>query len=170
VNALLLTVPLLLGQAPPSEVPPQIFVPEHAIDLRVEPQRAGHVAVRYDLSAPFPATQFHEAVENRLQDHGYRPAEFSILDPRTKREPVRGWSEYLDESRQCVRETGGEWIDPAGNVVQWWIRYTYPSKGVEVSCDPQKPPSPERLRFVALAFPATVAERVRKRAEERKGR
>jgi hypothetical protein len=65
----------------------------------------------------------------------------------------------------CVREWSDEWHHPCGDVVQWYIRYEYPSRG-ESDCSPDVPPIADRLLFQAIVFPAPVAEKVRKGAAD----
>jgi hypothetical protein len=86
-------------------------------------------SVGYHVAEPYPAEKVLDLISKRLGDAGWKPLPMDWLNPTIPSSHSRGWTYFLDGTANPGRQVNqwlAQWQDPAGNVVVYALRYSYP--------------------------------------------
>jgi len=89
--------------------------------------RGGTSQLTYQLDVPYPGKRVIGWISKRLHKAGWQPLAYDLLNPNVSPTQMRAWHEFIDGTKYpdtAVRIWGGDWQDAAGNIVEYWFRYT----------------------------------------------
>ena len=92
-------------------------------------ERGGADRLSYHINSKYPATPVIELISNKLQNAGWKPLRYDVLDPHIPSSHVKGWQEFLQGTKEpilCIHQWLGDWKDPSGNIVSYGFRYKNP--------------------------------------------
>ena len=140
---------------PVANLPPELLVPNGATEI-VARGDGKTAAVKYRMSAPYPADSFLAEVKARLSLRGWKAAQTDLLNPTIPTSNVRGWTSYFDvrvSPHLAVHQWLGDWHNREGDVVSYALRYS------SAADDPsRKPPPPSNSDLHVTAFLIPVGQ------------
>ena len=91
-------------------------------------ERGGADRLSYHVNSKYPATPVIELISNKLQEAGWKPLKYDVLNPHIPSSHVKGWQEFLQGTKEptCIHQWLGDWKDPSGNIVRYGFRYKHP--------------------------------------------
>lgn len=90
--------------------------------------------LQYKLAESYPAKPALSRISKELQSQGWKPLKEDYLNPGLPSSHVRGWTHFLDGSRQPVlevRQWMADWTNARGDVLRYGLEYRWPEKGKE---------------------------------------
>ncbi len=164
--ALALTSSCGRGGAQSGKPPQELLVPAGAREVvsRIE---GGIAAVKFKVSAPYPAADFLASANSRLEPLGWQKLSTDWLNPTIPSSHVRGWTSFPDTRTQPfmgVHQWLADWQNGSGDVVSYSLRYTSP---VQDALHKVAPPTNDDLEVTELLIPAAMAKSMRDDAVQR---
>lgn len=89
--------------------------------------RGGTNQFTYQSAAPYPGKRAIVWISKRLRKADWQPLAYDFLNPTVRPTQMRAWHEFVDQTKYpdtAVRIWGGDWRDAAGDIVEYWFRYT----------------------------------------------
>ena len=89
----------------------------------------GHDEVHYKLISKYPAQEIISELNNRLKAKGWSPLEKDWLNPEIPTSLVRGWTNYIDGTKDPKLEVhvwNCDWTNENEDILIFDLKYNYP--------------------------------------------
>ena len=90
--------------------------------------------VRYKVFANYPASEIIKQIDSKLENTGWKFLEKDFMNPDIPTSHIRGWSSYIDGTKNPEREVhvwSSDWKNQKGDVLSYSFKYSYPMKKKE---------------------------------------
>lgn len=128
-----------------------LFVLKSAFNVKYANLK-GTQQVVYSVIEQYPALNVISQIDDKLQSMGWRPLEKDWLNPQVPTSHVRGWTDYIDETKNNNKEVHSwysNWINPQEDMLIYSLEYSRPVKSESIMSD---------LKIVAIYIPEKLAK------------
>ena len=118
----------------------------------------GTQQVIYSVIEKYPASNVISEINEKLKSMGWRPLEKDWLNPHTPTSYVRGWTDYIDKTKNNNKEVHSwycNWTNSQDDILIYSLNYNGAIKSKSIMTD---------LRVVAIYVPGKLAKERRARA------
>lgn len=87
----------------------------------------GTQQVVYSIIEPYPALNIISEIDNKLKTMGWRALEKDWLNPQIPTSHVRGWTTYIDETKNDNKEVHlwcSNWTNPQNDMLVYSLTYS----------------------------------------------
>ncbi len=114
----------------------------------------GETQLMYKLDIDYPAESALRAISKKLQQRGWKPLKWDLLNPSIPSSHVSGWEQFDDDTtkpRTTVHQWLGDWENKRRDIVSYALEYRYPTGGIS---------DLHTMRVLGLFIPSSVAAKM----------